>query len=282
MVFGDPFALTPGAVLDGQEARFRAASTFSLGFAENHSLTSPGLCATRSLTCANRRRMGWVRAKLRGSLVYARADESGAFVAEGPLVEVRYKIGDGRAYRARKENLEPIPGGEILADDAMGEAVAPEKKEAPTGRTPSAQGARYAAYTDGACTGNPGPAGLGVIVISPTGETVTEGSEYLGEGTNNIAELTAIGRALERSPSAEPIIVYTDSQYAIGVLSKGWKAKANKELIEGIRALLKGRSVAFEYVRGHSGIPMNERADELARDAITNRATTWTAPKTTS
>jgi ribonuclease HI len=114
------------------------------------------------------------------------------------------------------------------------------------------------------------------VLLAPDGSTISEGSEYLGEATNNIAELSAIGRALERTPPGEPVIIYTDSQYAIGVLAKNWKAKANRELIDSIRALLRGRAVSFEYVRGHAGIPMNERADELARAAISSRKSQWT------
>jgi ribonuclease HI len=63
--------------------------------------------------------------------------------------------------------------------------------------------------------------------------------------------------------------IHTDSQYSIGVLSKGWKAKANAALIEELRDMLRERPhVRFVHVRGHSGIPLNERADRLARDAV--------------
>ena len=129
----------------------------------------------------------------------------------------------------------------------------------------------WIAYTDGACTGNPGPAGSGTIVIAPGGK-IHESYAYLGQGTNNIAELTAVLEALERTPAGEALVLHTDSQYAIGVLTKGWKAKANVALIEKIRAALRGRKVAFVYVPGHAGVPLNERADELAREAIKTRS----------
>jgi len=71
-----------------------------------------------------------------------------------------------------------------------------------------------------------------------------------------------------------PAVIHTDSQYAIGVLTKGWKAKANAALITDIRDMLKERrGVRFVYVRGHAGIPLNERADELARRAISSGQT---------
>src|SRR5262245_41886799 len=125
------------------------------------------------------------------------------------------------------------------------------------------------AWTDGACTGNPGPMGIGVVLIS--GKHRKEISEYLGPvGTNNIAELTAILRALESiKDRRRPIVGYGDSSYAIGLLSMGWKAKANKELVEQIRQLLRMFSdVEFVKVAGHAGVPENERCDELAREAI--------------
>ena len=99
--------------------------------------------------------------------------------------------------------------------------------------------------------------------------------EYLGVGTNNIAELTAIDRALDlvgADAGARPVRVYTDSSYSIGVLSKGWKAKANQELIARMRRRLATLpNVEFVKVSGHAGVPENERCDELARDAITGR-----------
>lgn len=125
------------------------------------------------------------------------------------------------------------------------------------------------AWTDGACTGNPGPMGIGVVLISGTHRK--EISEYLGPvGTNNIAELTAILRALESVKDRKrPIVIYSDSAYAIGLLSMGWKAKANKELVEKIRQFLRMfPDVQFVKVAGHAGVPENERCDELARAAI--------------
>ena len=66
--------------------------------------------------------------------------------------------------------------------------------------------------------------------------------------------------------------VYTDSSYAIGVLSKGWKAKANQELIAVLRRQLAPLDVEFVKVAGHAGIPENERCDELAREAVNGRS----------
>ena len=67
---------------------------------------------------------------------------------------------------------------------------------------------------------------------------------------------------------AGPIVVHTDSQYAIGVLQKGWKAKANQDLVARTKKLVAARSARLVYVPGHAGVPLNERADELARQAV--------------
>ncbi len=237
--------------------------------------------------------MPWVRALLRGQKVFARADEAGRLVADGGRVEVRYKPNDGRKYGARADNLSVVPG-EILPDDACGAADAVEKKEGAT-KEPKAAGStseqrkaaaaeahekappppagQVIAYADGACTGNPGPAGLGVFIKD--GSRIVELSEYLGEGTNNIAELTAILRAVVEVAEDVPMTLYTDSQYAIGVLQKGWKAKANQELVAKVKEALKGRKkTRLVYVPGHSGVSGNERADELARDAVRTRRKT--------
>jgi ribonuclease HI len=123
-------------------------------------------------------------------------------------------------------------------------------------------------YTDGACSGNPGPAGIGVVLIWK--DHRKEISEYLGDATNNIAELTAIFVALKAIKNKKlPIVIYSDSAYATGLLTKDWKIKANKKLVEDIKEEMKKfPNLSIIKVDGHKGIPENERADKLARDAI--------------
>jgi ribonuclease HI len=232
--------------------------------------------------------MPWVRATLRGQKVIARANADGSFDAPGGRVEVRYKPNDGRAYQAAERNLERIPGEPVLPDETCAPAeAAPAKEGRETKSGNSAERKTAAAakalapgavpagawtvYADGACSGNPGPAGLGIVLVGPDG-TVAEGFEYLGVATNNIAELTGVLRAAEIVPDGAAAVVHTDSQYAIGVLTKGWKAKANQELIAGIKsALAKRGGWRIVYVPGHAGVPLNERADELAREAVSSR-----------
>jgi len=219
--------------------------------------------------------MPWIEAMLRGQKVFARARADGSFADEGGRVEIRYKPNDGRAYRAGARNLAPIDGARVLPDDACAAAEPAAQGTATNASKPreSAAPGAWQAYTDGACSGNPGPAGSGVVIVEPGGK-LHEGQEYLGQATNNVAELTAILRALEWIPDSAPsIVVYTDSKYAIGVLQQGWKAKVNGELVAKARRLVEARGATLRYVPGHNGVPLNERADALARDAVSTGAT---------
>ena len=231
--------------------------------------------------------MPWIEATLRGQRVLARAKEDGTLAIEGGRVEIRYGPKDGRAYRAAARNL-AITGTAKLLDDGTCVPARPagtaqnerESTRVPVAKAPGpppAAASSWIAYTDGACSGNPGPAGCGIVLISPAGK-LHEGFEYLGEATNNVAELTAILRAVEwLPPEARNIVVHTDSQYAIGVLQKGWKAKVNQELVARAKRAVETRGARLVYVPGHQGVPMNERADALAREAVSSRSTEMVA-----
>ncbi|MBP6349561.1 MAG: ribonuclease HI [Candidatus Obscuribacter sp.] len=136
-------------------------------------------------------------------------------------------------------------------------------------------------FTDGACSGNPGPGGWGSIVAMPDG-TVKEIGGGQKETTNNQMELTATIRALALLEATEPstIVLYTDSTYVIkgitqwifGWRSRGWKNAEGKdvanrhlweELLKQVMRL-KPSTIDWKYVRGHAGYPGNERCDEIA------------------
>ncbi len=220
--------------------------------------------------------------RLRNAEVLARCDESGNLVSNGGRVEIRYKPNDGRAYFAAASNLTPLAGEPGIEQDSYcgpGESVQkqskPSKKSAGSASAPeSPQGDELLVYADGACSGNPGPAGVGVVAL--WGDRRRELSEYIGEATNNIAELTGILRAAELAQElGRPLRLYTDSTYSIGVLTKGWKAKANKELVAAVREALGAQPDAkLFHVRGHEGVLLNEHADELAVRAVQNKTST--------
>ena len=129
------------------------------------------------------------------------------------------------------------------------------------------------AYTDGACSGNPGPMGAGALLVLNGGERVKQISRPLGAGTNNVAELQAISLALSaifpKNRADVHVTIRTDSQYCIGVLSKGWKISANPGLIMAVKELISQfAAVEFEKINGHSGNKYNEWADNLAKAAV--------------
>jgi ribonuclease HI len=231
--------------------------------------------------------------RFKGERVWVRADESGRPVLDADgRAEMKYRESDAKSYRPSLGNLLPDqggpsgPSGDPPPARKRPHADGPKRhpdgpKPHPDGHRPHADGhkkkepspggAAIEIWTDGACSGNPGPMGIGVVIID--GPQRREKGEYLGVGTNNIAELTAIERGIDLSGGADRRLrVYTDSSYAIGVLSKGWKAKANQELIARLRRRLAPLDVEFVKVSGHAGVPENERCDELARDAITGRS----------
>jgi ribonuclease HI len=137
------------------------------------------------------------------------------------------------------------------------------------------------AFTDGACSGNPGPGGWGVLMRAMDGETVVKEREFSGgeaQTTNNRMELLAAITALEALKQPSQITVVTDSAYVKnGVTSwihgwkkNGWKTAAkksvkNEELWRRLDDAQKTHEVRWEWVKGHAGHPENERADELAR-----------------
>ena len=214
--------------------------------------------------------MPWIKHRLRDADVWAKVDADGALVTDRDgRVEIVYKPEAGaKVYRAGARNLSTVQGQPPIEFEP-GER-APDK-QAQTGNSTNAPVDAIQVWTDGACSGNPGPAGLGVVIIDGTHRT--ELSEYLGEGTNNIAELMAILRGLQEvKDRSRPVVVYSDSAYSIGLLTKPWKAKKNVELVEELRAVCRQFSdLRFVKVAGHAGIPLNERTDQLAREAIMRR-----------
>lgn len=140
------------------------------------------------------------------------------------------------------------------------------------------------AYTDGACSGNPGPGGWGVLMQAKRGAEVIKQRELSGGEaltTNNQMELMAAITALETLEKPSTITIVTDSQYVkngvtgwiFGWKKNGWKTSAKKpvknvELWQRLDAAQARHQVIWEWVKGHAGHPENERADELAREGM--------------
>lgn len=131
-------------------------------------------------------------------------------------------------------------------------------------------------YTDASVYPNPGPAGIGaVLLFGAKRDARREIQEPLSFSTNNEAELVAVLRALQvvkDSPASGkvtiPTTLVTDSRYVIGTVAKGWSNLANSGLVEAVHSELRRfDKVTFIHVRGHRGAHLNERADALARGA---------------
>lgn len=137
------------------------------------------------------------------------------------------------------------------------------------------------AYTDGACSGNPGPGGWGALLIAREGDTVMRTRELSGgepDTTNNRMELLAAIHALEALTRPTTLTIVTDSAYVKGGITQwmhgwkrnGWKTSTrkpvkNEDLWRRLDTAHARHDVRWEWVKGHAGHPENERADELAR-----------------
>ncbi len=136
-------------------------------------------------------------------------------------------------------------------------------------------------FTDGACSGNPGPGGWGAILRYGAVEKELYGGEP--DTTNNRMELMAAIQALESLKRPVAVRLYTDSEYVKNGITKwihGWKAKGwktadrkpvkNMDLWQRLETAKQPHAVEFHWVRGHDGHPENERADELARRGVSD------------
>ena len=131
-------------------------------------------------------------------------------------------------------------------------------------------------YTDGACSGNPGPGGYGTILSYQGHERRLSGGE--ANTTNNRMELTAFIEALAALKERCEVTVYSDSKYVVDGIEKGWarswkrngwrkadrKPALNAELWDRLLQLLDAHEVSFVWLKGHAGHPMNEECDRMA------------------
>lgn len=129
-------------------------------------------------------------------------------------------------------------------------------------------------YTDGACSGNPGPGGYGTILLFPddTEKIISNGFALT---TNNRMELIAVieGIKMAQECGYEKMEVTSDSSYVINAVTKGWlrswsrngfAGRANADLWKELEMLIAGKDIQFNWIKGHAGHPMNERCDKLA------------------
>jgi ribonuclease HI len=200
----------------------------------------------------------WKRMRFKKNKVWLAVDRSGNPIEENGKVLIKYQLNQSYEYWVHKSNIKPVD-----SDAAETQRIENDTAVSQTGNKEG-----ILIFTDGASSGNPGPAGIGVVLRF--GKYEKEISEYIGLATNNIAELRAIQAGLLAVKKTDlPVRIFTDSRYAYGVLTLGWKVKANSELVKSIKkAMNKFKNLEIVKVKGHAGDKGNERADFLATSAI--------------
>lgn len=175
------------------------------------------------------------------------------------------------------EEKVPAPRGDLFDAPVAQVPTAQKRTPAPRAAAPAAPfDGTWHLWADGACSGNPGPGGWGIVVRGPDGEE----TDSLGfrNTTNNRMELRGAIAALSRVPAGAQAILHTDSRYVVDAITKkwveGWRRRGwrkadggevkNVDLWEELTEAMQGKRVRFEWVEGHAGDPCNERCDKLA------------------
>lgn len=201
-------------------------------------------------------------------------DGSGNPITKNGKVLIKYQLKQDYEYWVNRSNVRPLdsppPGSSSRAKRKKRKRKMSTGEASPDSscwKEAEVEG-KICVFTDGAAAGNPGPAGIGVLLRY--GKHEKEISEYIGTATNNIAELKAILAGLTAvKDSSKPVRLFTDSQYAFGLLVKNWKAHKNREIVDAIRkAMTRFEDLKIIKVKGHSGNEGNEMADRLATSAI--------------
>jgi ribonuclease HI len=212
----------------------------------------------------------------KGNKVWAAVNADGSPRIDGGRVLIKYRQDQEYEYRVNPRNLSPLEGSPPPQTGRPGPPAASgpkEKSKRRAARMPASEQVdipdnAIRIYTDGASSGNPGPAGIGVLLSH--GEHCKEISKYIGKTTNNVAELEAIRAGLQEvKKRGLPVRLFTDSGYAFGLLVLGWKPKKNRKLIADIlRLMTTFKDLKLIKVKGHAGDSGNERADHLATAAV--------------
>ncbi len=207
----------------------------------------------------------WTRMSFKNHKVWVATDSAGNVRLDHGKAVIKYRLDQDYEYQIHASALHSL-------DEIVPNVPSPSRKskkhvaEVASGIEMDENSIHI--FTDGASSGNPGHSGIGVLMHY--GKHEKEISRYIGVATNNIAELEAIRTGLLEVKKRDiPVKIYTDSSYAHGLLSLGWKATKNTGLVCEIRDLIKKfKNLRIVKVKGHCGVEQNEKADKLATSAI--------------
>ncbi|MCG8568012.1 MAG: ribonuclease HI [Desulfobacterales bacterium] len=206
----------------------------------------------------------WIRMSFKDNKVWVETGEDGTPIEKDNKVRIKYNLMQDHEYWINKESLKP----EEQALPAGAKERKPRKKKAKPLDLSQLPVNCIRIFTDGASSGNPGPSGIGILLQYQAHEKKI--SKSIGRATNNTAELTAIQQGLLALKRRDlPVRIFTDSKYAMDVLTGAKKAGTHKELVGKIQELMgQFKDIDFIKVKAHAGIKENEVADYLAVSAI--------------
>jgi ribonuclease HI len=207
----------------------------------------------------------WQRMRFKKNKVWMALDDQGQPVIKEGKVLIKYQLKQDYQYWVKKANVTGLETPVTETSYLSGKTH--RRHEQASSQEPSLED-KICVFTDGASSGNPGPSGIGVVLRY--GGHEKEISQFIGQATNNIAELKAIDAGLSALKNRHiPVRLFTDSKYAYGLLMLNWKPKKNRQLVESIKKkMAEFQDLKILKVKGHSGHPENEKADYLATSAI--------------
>ena len=213
----------------------------------------------------------WRRMQFKTNKVWLMVDSQGHPIVRNHKVLIKYNLNQDYEYWVHEKSVTDIDPKHLKRKSPGNKKRQHRNKNAAQTASPIDAADHenvVVIFTDGASSGNPGPAGIGVVLRH--GKHKKEISKAIGRATNNIAELEAIRAGLAALKHTHlPVRIFTDSTYALGVLTLGWKAKKNTALIRSIKQLMdQFDDIELIKVPGHAGVLDNERADTLAMTAI--------------